>query len=84
MTDQRRDAGYRGTLPPREDRLARAWVIAVGVVFVLIFVLALAGIPSRLFPEPTVEPFPSVPPLPSASASASASGEPEPEPSGSP
>lgn len=84
MTDQRRDAGYRGTLPPREDRLARAWIIAVGVIFVLIFVLALAGIPSRLFPEPTVEPLPSVPALPTASASASASGEPEPEPSGSP
>lgn len=80
MTDQRRDAGYRGTLPPREDRLARAWVITIGLVFVLIFVLALAGIPSRLFPEPTVEPSPSLPALPSASAS----GEPEPEPSGSP
>ena len=80
MTDQRRDAGYRGTLPPREDPLARAWVIAVGVIFVLIFVLALAGVPSRLFPEPTEEPSPSLPALPSASASA----EPEPEPSGSP
>jgi hypothetical protein len=31
----------------------------VAALFVLIFVLAFAGLPSRLFPAPSVEPIPS-------------------------
>ncbi len=60
MTDQQRPAsGYRGALPPAQDRLARPWVIVVVGLFVLMFVLALLGFPSSLEAEPT--PFPSVP-----------------------
>jgi hypothetical protein len=54
-----RAPGYRGSLPPRHDRLARPWLAAVAALFVLIFVLAFAGLPSRLFPAPSVEPIPS-------------------------
>ena len=70
MTDKPRDPGYRGSLPPRVDHLARPWVLTVLAVFVLILVLGLAGIPSRLIPEPTAVPLPSVP-APSASVSPS-------------
>ncbi|MDQ6682190.1 MAG: hypothetical protein M3Y88_02835 [Chloroflexota bacterium] len=66
MTQQRRDPGYRGALPPRRDRLARPWVVTVIALFVLIFVLAFAGIPSRLIPQQTPAPIPSIP-IPSAS-----------------
>lgn len=76
MTDPRKpEGGYRGALPPRYDALARPWVVAVIVLFVLVFVLALAGVPSRIFAEPT-----PLPVFPSASGSASfppsVSGEP--------
>jgi hypothetical protein len=54
-----RAPGYRGSLPPRHDRLARPWLAIVAALFVLIFVLAFAGLPSRLFPAPSVEPIPS-------------------------
>jgi hypothetical protein len=73
MTDKPRDPGYRGSLPPRVDRLARPWVLTVIGMFVLIFVLALAGIPSRLIPQPSAVPLPSVP-APSASVAPSGSG----------
>jgi hypothetical protein len=73
MTDKPRDPGYRGSLPPRVDRLARPWVLTVIGAFILIFVLALAGIPSRLIPQPTAVPLPSVP-APSASIAPSGSG----------
>lgn len=73
MTDKPRDPGYRGSLPPRVDRLARPWVLTVIGAFVLIFVLALAGIPSRLIPQPSAVPLPSVP-APSASVAPSGSG----------
>lgn len=66
-----REPGYRGSLPPREDRLARPWILAVIGIFVLIFVLSFLAIPSRFIPEPTPVPVPSVP-APSASVSASA------------
>ncbi|HEY7463799.1 MAG TPA: hypothetical protein VH987_05080 [Candidatus Limnocylindria bacterium] len=77
MTDQQRPGGYRGALPTRNDALARPWVVAVIVMFVLIFVLAFVGIPSKLLrasesPGPTIGPLPSV----SASAGASASAAP--------
>ena len=73
MTDKPRDPGYRGSLPPRVDRLARPWVLTVVAMFVLIFILALAGIPSRLIPQPSAVPLPSVP-APSASVAPSGSG----------
>ena len=73
MTDKPRDPGYRGSLPPRVDRLARPWVLTVIGMFVLIFVLALAGIPSRLIPQPSAVPLPSVP-APSESVAPSGSG----------
>ncbi len=83
MTDQRRGGaargdeapapGYRGTLPPRNDNLAKPWVIVVAVIFVLIFALAVAKVPSTLFPErPT--PIPTASVAPSGSGSASSSG----------
>jgi hypothetical protein len=64
-----REVGYRGSLPPRDDRIARPWVLAVAAIFVLILLLAWAGLPSRLIPEPTPAPVPSfsLEPLPSAS-----------------
>jgi hypothetical protein len=72
--------GYRGSLPAREDRLARPWVLAVIAIFVLVVVLSIAGIPSRFIPEPTPVPLPS---LPVASPSASASESPSASPSAS-
>jgi hypothetical protein len=87
-TDPKREPGYRGALPPREDRLARPWILLVLGIFVLIMVLSVAGIPSRLIPEPTPIPIPSLAPLPSespsAEPSASASFDATPEASGSP
>ena len=83
MTDQRRGGGdrgaeppapgYRGALPPRTDSLARPWVIVVFVIFVLIFALSFANIPSSIFPTPSVTPLPSVSTAPSGSGSASGS-----------
>jgi hypothetical protein len=87
-TDPARAPGYRGSLPTREDRLARPWVLTVIGIFVLILVLSVLGIPSRLIPDPTPIPLPSTPASgsPEASASASASAEPsaslEPSPTG--
>lgn len=79
MTDAKgsREPGYRGALPPRVDRLAPVWVLAVAGILVLVFVLSVLGVPSRLFPEPTPIPVPSV------SAAPSPSGEPSASPSGS-
>ena len=66
MTEQRPDRapGYRGALPPRNDALARPWVLAVVGILVLIVVLSLAGLPSRLFESPSAspQPIPSVEP----------------------
>lgn len=88
MTDARRPeagGGYRGALPPRHDALARPWVLAVLAIFLLMFVLTLAGYPSKLFVEPTPGPTPSFSLAPSGSAAPSASGSEEPaEPSASP
>ena len=69
-TDPKREPGYRGSLPPREDGLARPWILAVLGIFVLIVVLSIAGVPSRFIPDPTPLPTPSSTPVPSASASA--------------
>ncbi|TMB55339.1 MAG: hypothetical protein E6J47_06875 [Chloroflexi bacterium] len=63
--------GYRGSLPPRKDRLAAPWVLLATAVFVLIFVVAFLGIPTKLFPEPTPSPLPSIIFLASPSASGS-------------
>ena len=74
-TDVKREPGYRGSLPPRQDHLARPWILTVLGIFVLIFVLAIAGVPSRFLPDPT--PIPTVVPTASPSSSADASGSPE-------
>ena len=68
-----RDVGYRGSLPPRNDHIARPWVITVIAIFVLIFLLAIAGLPSRLLPTATPAPIPSfsLQPVPSSSVAAS-------------
>lgn len=85
--DPKREPGYRGSLPPREDRLARPWILVVLGIFVLIVVLSVAGIPSRFIPDPTPVPLPSLAPIPSESASPSGSvevsGSPEASPSAS-
>ena len=73
-TDPKREPGYRGALPPRDDRLARPWILVVLGIVVLVIVLSIAGIPSRFVPEPTPRPIPSLAPLPSGSPSAEASG----------
>ena len=70
--EPKREPGYRGALPTRDDRLARPWLFIVGGIFVLIFILSALQIPSRFVPEPTAVPTPSASAAPSASASASA------------
>jgi hypothetical protein len=86
--EPRRESGYRGALPPRDDRLARPWILTVIAAFVLIMVLSVLGVPSRFIPDPTPVPLPSIPVPsgsvePSASASASASAETSASPSAS-
>lgn len=73
--DPKREPGYRGSLPPRQDRLAKPWLMIVAGIFVLIILLSVAGIPSRFIPDPTPVPTPVATPTPSAAPSASASGE---------
>jgi hypothetical protein len=74
-TDPARAPGYRGSLPTREDRLARPWILTVIGIFVLILVLSVLGIPSRFIPDPTPIPLPSASATESVEASASASAE---------
>jgi uncharacterized membrane protein len=69
MSQPPRAPGYRGTLPPRNDRLAVPWVITVVAVFVLVFVLAFAGIPSKLLATPSASPGSTI--VPSSSAAPS-------------
>lgn len=78
------EPGYRGALPAREDRLARPWIITVVVIFALVILLSVLGIPSRFVPDPTPVPLTSLPPLPSASASPTASASESESPSASP
>ena len=79
-TEPKREAGYRGALPIRNDRLARPWILLVMGVFVLILVLSVLGVPSRFIPDPTPVPLPTLPP---ASGSVAPSVEPSVEPSAS-
>ena len=72
-SDPKREPGYRGSLPPRDDRLARPWILTVLGIFVLVLVLSIAGVPSRFIPEPTPLPVPSATPVPSESPSAAPS-----------
>lgn len=73
MTDQQRPGGYRGALPPRNDALARPWVLIVIIIFLLMFVLAFMGFPSSLFPRASGSPRPSVSLSPLASGAPSGS-----------
>jgi hypothetical protein len=86
MTSQNTSSepGYRGSLPTREDRLARPWILTVLGIFVLVLVLSIAGIPSRFIPDPTPVPLPSLPASVSAEPSPSASASPLESPSASP
>ena len=85
-TEPKREPGYRGALPTREDRLARPWILTVIGIFVLVLVLSVLAIPSRFIPDPTPVPLSSVPasssvaPSGSAAASPSASVEASPSP----
>jgi hypothetical protein len=84
---QNAEPGYRGSLPTRDDRLARPWIIAVLGIFLLVIALSLAGIPSRFIPDPTPVPLPSLPTISESaepSASASESVEPSESESASP
>lgn len=81
MTSQNPEPGYRGSLPTRDDRLARPWILLVVGIFLLVIALSVAGIPSRFIPDPTPVPLPSLPsfpesvePSPSESASTEPSG----------
>ena len=74
-TEPTREPGYRGSLPPRQDRLAKPWLMIVAGIFVLIIVLSVAGVPSRFIPDPTPVPTPISTPTPSVEPSASASEE---------
>ena len=56
--EPKREPGYRGALPTRDDRLARPWILAVIAIFVAIIVLSFLGIPSRFMPDPTPLPIP--------------------------
>lgn len=76
MTNRQNETGYRGALPPRNDRLAAPWVITVIAIFVLMFVLSFLSLPSSLFPGETPIPLPSVSVEASASAEPSGSVEP--------
>jgi cytoskeletal protein RodZ len=82
-TNEPKRPGYRGTLPERDDRLARTWLLIIGAIFVAIIVLSALAIPSRFIPDPTPVPLPTNPPAPteSASPSGSASGSPSESPS---
>ncbi|HEX7173498.1 MAG TPA: hypothetical protein VF365_12940 [Candidatus Limnocylindria bacterium] len=73
-TDPKREPGYRGSLPPRDDRLARPWILTVLGIFVLVILLSVAGVPSRFIPDPTPLPTPSSTPVPSESPSAEPTG----------
>ena len=86
MTDQQ-TPGYRGALPPRDDSLARPWIAVVLLIFILMFVLAAADVPSRLFPgaspSASLAPSASASVAPSASVAASASVAPSASPAAS-
>jgi hypothetical protein len=75
MTDRPREPGYRGSLPPRDDVLARVWVLVVIAIFLLMFILSFLRFPSVLFPEETPLPLPSIPAA-SGSPTATESAEP--------
>ena len=87
MTSQNAEPGYRGSLPTRDDRLARPWILSVLGIFLLVIALSVAGIPSRFIPDPTPLPLPSLPTISESaepSASESASAEPSESESASP
>ena len=74
MTNRQQEPGYRGALPPRNDRMAAPWVVAVVAVFLLMIVLSFLGLPSAFVPAASATPLPSVAASESASASPAESG----------
>jgi len=82
-TEPKREPGYRGALPTREDRLARPWILIMIGIFVLIIALSILAVPSRFLPDPTPVPLPSIPASGSLEPSASASESAAPSASGS-
>ena len=70
--------GYRGALPPRNDWLARGWVLVVIAMFFGIFILAALNVPTVLLPAPTPSAVPSATAAPSGSAEPSQSPSPTP------
>ena len=78
--------GYRGALPPKNDWLARGWVLVVIAIFFGIFILAALNVPTVLLPPPTPSAAPSATAAPSGSPGASGSAAPSPTaaPTGSP
>lgn len=85
-----REPGYRGALPPRNDTLARPWILIVAAALLLMFVLSALSIPSRFVvqpsPSPTAVPTAPATATPSAPATATptAAATATPAPSGSP
>jgi hypothetical protein len=78
-SDPAKAPGYRRSLPSRDDRMAKPWILTVIGAFVLVLALSALGVPSRFTPDPTPIPLPSVP-VPSGSAGASGSvGSPSPD-----
>jgi hypothetical protein len=64
--------GYRGARTPRNDALARPWVLVVIGIFVLMFVLAFLGFPTSLGQQAGASVQPSFA-VPSGAATGSAS-----------
>lgn len=79
-----RTPGYRGALPPRDDTMARPWIVTVIAIFLLIMVLSVLGVPSRFVPDPTPIPLPTVSPLASPDASPMGTESESPSPDASP
>lgn len=84
--DRSEQPGYRGALPPRDDALARPWVVVVIAAFLLMFVLAFVGFPSGVLkgnPSPSAVPSISISPSGSSAASGSAGASPSASPGAS-
>ena len=79
-----RPAGRGTPAGPPADRRPAIWAIAVPGIFARLLVLALLGVPSRLCPQPTPAPLPTLPPSPAFTLPPSAPVTPTPGPAASP